>query len=569
MLLAHALKLFYQYHEIACVTFDLAPHLREHIPMILLHSLMRIMHIQQLDGSWDNICETTSYGILALSSIVKVPFVRQLDTERIISAINLAKSYLHANRGGWNKGHYMWIEKVTYSSDTLSRAYCLAASIVPTPTIVELEQTFLLLDHEFLVPDELLLGMRKSGTLLSRTPLCFATEAHSLRAAELQACFALQSLQRDAPRIFPRTAKGKDKYTFLIPLTFTVCAESYGCSTSVSVLYEMMVLSILNFHVDEYMEGVVEENFGTALGPIRNLVQYIFTESRPLQHNTASGGDAILQSNGYPGDEKHDSPEGPNALPSVRDVSTVLHEFVKHILDHPAVLSSPAHLQMQLASELQTFLLAHISDAEDNNRFRRQLRSHDKSATLQAEKNGVNGTSPIQFLEPGRTFYKWVHSTSADHTSCPFSFVFFNCLLNHAGTSRTGQKSSSGILASARTAYIAEDACRHLSRLCRIYNDIGSLQRDVDEEALNSLNFPEFFIQAATKLASGMPISDTTGKTELLWIADHERRGLKTAMELLEELLHKGLMDALHMFVDVTDLYGQIYVLKDVGTRTQ
>lgn len=42
-----------------------------------------------------------------------------------------------------------------------------------------------------------------------------------------------------------------------------------------------MVLSILNFHVDEYMEGVVERHFKEDLDPIRHLVGQLFTEFRP------------------------------------------------------------------------------------------------------------------------------------------------------------------------------------------------------------------------------------------------------------------------------------------------
>jgi hypothetical protein len=69
---------------------------------------------------------------------------------------------------------------------------------------------------------------------------------------------------------------------------------------------------------------------------------------------------------------------------------------------------------------------------------------------------------------------------------------------------------------------------------------------------------------------------------ELLWIADYERRGVEAAMEALQEKLETvggdgeggkkwaaRWMDALRQFVTVADLYGQVYVLKDVGTRTR
>lgn len=50
-------------------------------------------------------------------------------------------------------------------------------------------------------------------------------------------------------------------------------------------------------------------------------------------------------------------------------------------------------------------------------------------------------------------------------------------------------------MTSARTAYLAEDVCRHLATLCRLYNDLGSAACDADEGAGNSLKFPEFFFR--------------------------------------------------------------------------
>lgn len=42
------------------------------------------------------------------------------------------------------------------------------------------------------------------------------------------------------------------------------------------------------------------------------------------------------------------------------------------------------------------------------------------------------------------------------------------------------------------------------------------------------------------------------------------------AMGLLEDELAQGKMvGALRLFIDVTDLYGQVYLLKDIGTRTR
>ncbi|KUI56675.1 Copalyl diphosphate synthase [Cytospora mali] len=590
MLLARAYELLFQHSEIATEVFEHHTSLREDIPMVSLHILMRILRTQESNGSWGGVCEVTSYGVLALVSLEKLPWVQQLDKGRIISSIALGKSFLHSNRSEWARGHYLWVEKVTYSSNVLSEAYCLAAAFASMPSTVEFGSGVSSRSRALLVPEKMLLGMRKAGNLLARTPLFCNGEPYALRAAEMQACFAMQALQREPPDdIFPRTAKGTDKYIFLIPLVLTACAELHGCSVSLSVLYEMMLLSVLNYHADEYMEGVVERYFGDNLDAIRSVVRQLFTEFHPgaqvgvakgctksakTSHELQGPNGSLNNLDRKPVDQ--DLSGGPEDRPSTGDVRIVLRRFVARILRHPAVLSSPSGLQTRLAFELETFLLAHITHSQDNYRLRAQWKIngdsslHPQRSDTRAYAQGSPGT---QYREPGRTFYHWVRSTSADHTSCPFSFVFFNCLVHDAAaaSSDTSQPNHGGILASARTAYLAEDACRHLASLCRMYNDIGSVARDADERALNSVNFPEFFFRAAgTATAAPTTTVHESAKAELMWIAEYERRGLEMAMKLLEEELGRGeLMGALYLFIDVTDLYGQIYVLEDVGTRTQ
>ncbi|KAM0195926.1 hypothetical protein ACHAPC_000416 [Botrytis cinerea] len=588
MLIARAFELLYCNEEIAQAVFEASASLKWQVPMILLQVLMRILNTQQKNGSWDGICEITSYSILALSSLLKLPFVRQLDKGKIISSITLGKSFLLSYRDEWTKGQYMWIEKVTYSSSILSEAYCLAASLVQVPFLVEPETVSIigtsLESKGFLVPEKILMSMHKTGCLISLTLLFRDTELSTFRIAEMQACFALQALQQHPTNIFPRTAKGKDKYVFIIPLALILCAAAHGSSVSLSVLYEMMVLSILNFHADEYMEGIIERHFEADLDSVRRLVRQLFTDP----HTDSRSGVANRKTNGSTNGHNRADYEvknvgsssnghvdglfnpsqhnGSGNRPSLDDVRVVLSQFKRQILEHPAVLSSPARLQARLAFDLQTFLLAHIMQAEDNCRLRAQSRPHE-SESVRNEGNDTHRFKenlPLQYHNPSRSFYSWVRGTSADHTSCPFSFVFFECLVLDS-LSSTEQTRTAGTLVSARTTYLAEDACRHLASLCRMYNDYGSLARDAEERSLNSVGFPEFWDRGG-KVAF---VSDDV-KSELLWVAEYERRGLDTAMTLLERELGPGdLINALRMFVDVTDLYGQIYVLKDVGTRTQ
>jgi hypothetical protein len=628
MLLVRALKHLFQHDEIVRCILDLTPDLREQMPIVTLRFLMDILRGQQADGSFGGVCEVTAYAILALASLETLPWIRQLNKGKITAAIALGKSFLHSNRNAWTKGHYLWIEKVTYSSAILSEAYCLAAAMVPLDLSVPEAQIHQATPVALLPDPKVLVGMRKAGTLVGRTCLFSHTDPFILRVAEMQAAFDMQALERLPVNIFPRTAKGKDEYRFLIPLALTATALETPGSRAVSpwVLREMMVLSTLNFHVDEYMEGVVERYFGDDLGSIRRIVGDLFTkdlrDTRVINGHHGNGGTNMMDQ------------EDQEQLPTADDVKAVLGGYIRRILYHPAVIASPRNSQVTLAFELQAFLLAHITQAEANN----HLRAQDHHTNSTSNGHGVEFTNGNGILSPNsptcskqqestppRSFYSWVRSISANHTSCPFSFVFYNCLLHYSAPSPSSSvsSSSSGSLSqfgnkktvfttSALASYLAEDMCRHLASLCRMYNDAASVARDADEQALNSVDFPEFLLRK-----SGMRINGPAGLAgcrssileglvgngggssswsdhihldnegdletapavedlikskvdELLRIAEYERRGLEMAMALLgEELRNDELMGALRVFVNVTDLYGQIYLLKDVGTRTR
>lgn len=581
MVLSRALEALFKDYHIVRKLFDRVANLREDIPLVALEILGRILRAQKPNGSWDDICEVTAYGVLALSSLAKLHFIQQLGISGIADSITLGKSFLFSNRVKWGEGSHLWTGEMAENSDTLSEAYSISAAFIPLPSNTQPGDTAPVI-QEALISDEILRGMRHAGKLVSRTPLFSGYESYSLQIAELKACFFLRVLQRQPPSIFPQMGKRIKKSNFIIPLALTACSGLHNYVIDISVLYEMLILSVLNFQVDEYMERVVERHFGNSFDDIRKLIQQLFIEIPQETNGSATGSrkdenptEFLNQSEARPPISNPKAPsqgerDAAREQASMEDVKTMLHRFVKHILRHPAVLASPNNLQVRLAWELKTFLLAHVTHAEDNQRLQAQSRSAAQSDPSGDKKDTPKvADAPGQYNEPGRTFYHWVRSTSADHTSCPFAFIFFNCLL-HVADSQTGQGHSS-ILASARTAYLAEDACRHLASLCRMYNDLGSVARDADECNLNSTCFPEFFSRRDTT-AAGKSVTAAYGdvKAELLWIAEYERRGLTTALESLGKELGPGwTMQSLRFFVDLTDLYGQIYVLEDVGTRIQ
>ncbi|KAI0847854.1 Ent-kaurene synthase [Daldinia vernicosa] len=513
--------------------FSREPQLRQYIPMISLHILVKTLGSQETNGSWGSICEVTAYAVLTLSSLAQIPWVQELHDDRIIASINRGLSFLKLHRTQWDKGHYLWVEKVTYSSDILSEAYCLAAAMGPATLTYQSK-----IPHAFSLPEKLAAGVKKAMDITKGTPLLAHTEPQILQEAELVAVYALCYLQQKHVEIFPQPEGGKrdHKYQIFTPVIWAVCNATHGNAISLSAMCEMVTFSTLIYQVDEYMETVIEKVFKKHLPVVARLIAQLCQDiSITSDGNYPDGGEATSSSYGLVNGESV----------ALEEAKYVFSRFIRYVLKHQAVLASHKSVQQRLAYELEIFLTAHVTQAMDNQQL-----------ALQQETNATSPSTLREYLSPGRTFYSWVRSTSANHTSCPFSFVFFNCLV---------PKLSSRVFKTARSSYLAEDMCRHLASLCRMYNDHGSVARDRDEDNLNSVNFPEFHLGVRKG-----PDAEQVIKQELIGIAEYEREGLERAMSAVEnDLGDSNLMDALKVLIDVTDLYGQIYVQRDLTARNK
>ena len=70
-------------------------------------------------------------------------------------------------------------------------------------------------------------------------------------------------------------------------------------------------------------------------------------------------------------------------------------------------------------------------------------------------------------------------------------------------------------------------------------------------------------------IAQVMSKGDSKKKADLMWLAEYERECLDIRSDRLENEISIDLMEHLKLFVNVTDFYGQIYVLRDIGIRTK
>ncbi|KAF7862707.1 hypothetical protein EAF04_007580 [Stromatinia cepivora] len=505
--------------------------LKEKIPLILLQILHRTLHTQKSDGSWGNLgsCEITAYSILTLIDATLFPWAGDLD-KQVLKAIRAGEIFLNQHRDNWDKVTYTWIEKVSYGSSILSRTYCVAATYAAKNYPTNSPQ-WEPLPNFLSIPFDRVVKFTKffSGIHL------FASESlWKLTASIMEGYLFLPRLRRIRLDVFPRQNMSEDKYLEYIPFTWTGC-NNKGIFLETDLIWDMMVISMLNYQADEFMEAVLGHHHSAV-----HLVRDLFSKTT-LEHDVLSPResppvtcDVITPSSSDDGllDD------------STNDVQATLLRFKTHVLRHHSIQNASETTLAHLSKQLENFLLAHLTHSSDNASFA-QLPGHDAD-------------TPVTFPAP-RTYWDWVRNIAAVHTSCPYSWDWLSC--------RIASAIKDDPFPTVLTKYLSAELGQHLAVMCRMYNDYGSLARDKAEKNLNSVNFPEFEHCVASG-AGGDGRSDLEErKSALMAMAEYERECLLVIKARLRPLVDERVRDVLDIFFNVTDLYGQIYVARDIASR--
>ena len=506
----------------------------DRVPLVLLQLLRSALRNQSRKGSWGNSsCEITSYAILTLVA-VKANQLPELLHETILNALERGLEFLKDNENAWRESQRIWVEKVSYSSPLLTVTYCLAAMSAASKTLAASGPT----------PKKQASKLSTMTTFFSPIAMFSQLQEWELMALALESDHYKRQLEFVRLEVFPRDGLSKDKYLDYIPFTWIACSSLESTQVSNHILWEMMLVSMLNYQVDEYMETAVDETVRqspTAVRACINRVCDMFTRKRQNLDNTEMSTNGKTKQSNFDlrqcRSSEQESTQGFDE--DLLRVEAVLSRYAAHFLEHPAVTRSPRQMQDRLETALRTMLHAHVTQIIDNQEFEKQ--------------------KDQRIFQTSRPYYEWVNTTSADHTSCPFSFLFFCCLIAEPGVST---------FHTTKAEYFANAGIRHLATLCRQYNDYGSIARDEAEKNLNSLNFPEFFLPGFD-ITNRSPETLDKAKTDLLALADFEREGLERALLGLEKEADGNTMGMIRLFVRVTDLYGQVYVAKDIASRVK
>ncbi|PTB66981.1 Ent-kaurene synthase [Trichoderma citrinoviride] len=508
------------------------------VPIILVQLLSRALCGQQGDGSWGGSVERTSYAALLISYALKLPWPAAI-RQHAEAALSKAKAYLAAHSDERATGDYLWIEKVTYKLPTLAEAYHLAAlnaSPKEQSWTSEVEQIF---------QTDNTTKSKKMAQFFSRLPLLQGLSGASMALAIQEAELYARRLQQVRLDIFLRDdmPMSADKYLAYIPVAWTTINAANGFALSGNEMWEMMVISMLNYQVDEYMESVVAQLDESTSQALAIMIGSEIRHSEPVVHSSLH---SAPPSSDYCASSPRSSP------PELTDVAETLSKYIRHVKTSPILLQSPETAQLRVLQELEKFLLAHMAHNADNAQRREGHRGRGRQV-------GWHGHQQLPY-------YDWVRTTGANDTSCPYSFAFFCCLISPSG---------SHCLASMEQRYLAREMCLHLATLCRQYNDYGSVMRDDAEGNLNSLHFPEF----ADGLGFQPTVEDDGGRRRqaalekakgcLMKVAGLERAMMQVCWEALSSSLDRDVKGKLKAFIDVTDLFGQIYVARDIASRMQ
>lgn len=504
------------------------------VAIALVQCCLRTAFTQSGNGSWSDSIEQTSYGVAILSEALQLSCFGELH-EQLEEALSSAVGFLESSE---TSPDYIWVEKVIYSSPMLTEAYKLAA--------LKLARSSSAASHTISIPAMLMPAKAKLQYigLFRQLPLLRGVPEWHLQACLVESSLFSIMCRSRRLEVFERKDMAEDKYFDMIPFIWTVCNNYTKAFTSTAYLYEMIVVSFLNFQADEFMEAVAGTHFKDNIPGLRRLVDDVC---------------AVEQQQTIP----------TTAVDGLDEVAVPLSRFVQRLLQHPSVTGSSAWDQRRLTQELRTYLQAHITQTEDNTQLYGKQLGSNRSAHAAGSLD--------------ETFATWVHTTSADHTSCPYAFAFVSCFLSSSPAYGGGAAKGNApeCFPTASQKYLAARWCRHLAVMCRMYNDLGSVARDVAEGNLNSIDFPEFASNTSVLQLSGEfgPSVDTDmarKKDELFKLAEFERVCLGEAQKHLEQEMlslrasktaSEARLAVWKVFRDVTDLHGQIYVVRDIASR--
>lgn len=529
--------------------------LKTRIPVVLIQALNQCMCTQRSDGSWGTnpYPEATAYALITLKETAALPWTSPVSRD-LHFAIQSGQRFLEKCHGDWKKPQYLWIEKVTFGVPTLSVAYCLAA-VKPLQKVVDNWADRV--QNLITTPEEVI---AKFTGFMSMVSIFENVPSWKMKLSAIEGLLFLPLLKSTRADILPRQKDAKNKYLNYVPLTWIIVNNTRDLFLPANLLWDMMVLSVCNFRVDEYMETSVAAMNDAALQKTKTTISELCTVElgQPVEKETRK----IFQEDSASeiNDTSHDHV---NENPDESDFKAVIGHYIEAMLSHPSILHASRADISSFRAKIEEFLLSHVDQLQDNKRFKKQVSWSASNATI--------------FETPRLNFLRWLQTTGADSVSAPMSFAFLTCLLGaSANESSTGRRERMDCFTTIGQKYLAHDLSARLAVTSRLYNDYGSIARDLAEANINCANFAEFHTEPMRMESESTEEGEVDLKKKVLVLAQYEREFMDhTGMKLINALKSCGrareekIGRAVALFMGTAALYADMYVVRDLSNQVQ
>lgn len=541
MLLVECLVEMQRLSKTGALVHPTGPLMESSGPVTIIQILGQILSAQGADGGW-GCTETTAYALLALHASVDLPYLHVLSPEiRFAVAQGLKALSLTLDAGP--EPQNLWVGKVASSSQELFKAYVSAAMRVN-----HAEQNYSDDDGD---------SMKEQAQRIVAFSKFFSGLEHlsgeksfMIKGSILEGSYYKPLLKAMRTQIFPQTsAKEADKYLDYIPIMWILSSTGRKLNAPPEYLFDMMVLSMFVFLVDEYMESTIAHFSEDEFVVLEEALREIHPITTPsLMNPSLPGFQLDLEGLGTAR-----APDARYRSPGVQAAIRVFRSFALAVMKYPQVSNASPSDIVELRSETQNYLLYHIMQLKDNARLMRQ--EHDPDQIT-------------RFQTPRTSYPTWLHTIGAGHISGPFAFAFLQCLMG--GSVRGG----GDCFTTVKQKLMAYNMNRHIGSFSRMYNDYGSVLRDRDERNLNSINFPEFFLHHRRGIHTNIT-AIYESKATLLAAAQYERKCAsdfaKVLFQELEAENTAGRTIALYLkvYLGACEQFADMYLTKDVTNRVK
>ncbi|KAF1999857.1 hypothetical protein P154DRAFT_620564 [Amniculicola lignicola CBS 123094] len=340
MLFVQVSVLILEQHNVGHVEKLASKSFPERIIGAICRLMSQTLSKQRYDGSWDGSLEVTSYSIITAGYALSLPWGAAVK-DYLRDSIRQGRDYVQAKYSHLDNTYFLWIEKVSYRSLLLHSVYCSAA---PHLHIIDATWAPFIVDG-FTLPQG---NLKKTQYLISNLPLFQGVHFASLELVLVEAQLMTAQLKSFRNSLFNRSdiPMTVEKYLGAISMIWVTCNHKNNRGLSYKTMWEMVLLSLFNLQVDEYMESVVARMPQADISLLMDHLKYQSKLASMAATNPSpkfANGSVQADVDPYSGLLK-DTP--------VHGAFKALSLFMQQVTQHSSLTRSPATVQQEMALEI-------------------------------------------------------------------------------------------------------------------------------------------------------------------------------------------------------------------------